>query len=568
MDILIVDDDQVDRALVIRTIKKSNLNVNITEAITVDEGLRCYAKQHFDIVLLDYRMPERDGIEMMMEIRNEPRSNDTAIVMMSASEDEALAVECIRAGAQDFITKSEITDTRLRRALLHASTRFDLEKQLFETFQKVKSLAETDALTGLSNRYLFDESLKQALANNRRNKSKLALLLFDLDDFKSVNDTYGHDVGDILLNKIVSRIKGCLRGNELFSRLGGDEFAITLTSLESPENASLVARRILRVLQKPVEIESVTINTSASIGIALCSEYQRTSDDLFKFADIAMYRAKKQGKGQVCFFEPKMQELFHSRLKTETELKQAINKNQLQLHYQPIINPTDAHQVLGFEALVRWKVTNTIRLPEQFLEIAEETHQIIDIDRWVISEALSQQARWNSSARTPPLTMAINVSASHLADSSIVEHVKACLKEHNTIPSSVSIEFTEAALIKNAKSTKAVLKALNELGVKLSLDDFGTGLSSLTQLQDFPLSVLKIDRSLLSDLNDQKTTLIESIVSMASILKLDIVAEGIETDEHQALCQKLKIQQAQGYYFSKPATTKDIESKFINQSDV
>lgn len=199
MNILLVDDDQVDRELVKRALQKSNLKTLISEAITVDEGLKMYAANNYDIVLLDYQMPQRNGIEMIEELRSEVKANSTAIVMMSSSEDEELSLACIRAGAHDFILKSDITAARLKRALLHASTRFELEKKLYQTYQKVKSLAETDALTGLSNRYFFDESLKQVLTVNKRCEQKSALLLFDLDYFKLVNDSFGHDVGDLLL---------------------------------------------------------------------------------------------------------------------------------------------------------------------------------------------------------------------------------------------------------------------------------------------------------------------------------------------------------------------------------
>ncbi|WP_250656257.1 putative bifunctional diguanylate cyclase/phosphodiesterase [Alkalimarinus coralli] len=563
MNILLVDDDQVDRALVIRTLKKSDLSTRISEAVTVDQGLDMYASDSYDLVLLDYRLPQRNGIEMIVELRNEPKENSTAIVMMSSSEDEALSLECIRAGAQDFLLKSEITEARLKRALLHASTRFELEKKLYQTYQKVKSLAETDSLTGLPNRYFFEESLKRAIVLSMRNKHKLALLLFDLDNFKLVNDTFGHDTGDVLLKKVVSRAKSCLRGNEIFARLGGDEFAILLSDLDTEEQAGQVARRIVSVLHKPFEIAATAIQTTLSVGIALNPENGCSSEELVKYADIAMYRAKKLGRNQVCFFEEEMQQKFYNRIKIEAELREAIDKNQFRLHYQPIVNPEDK-SVKGFEALIRWQVENELRGPDQFIEIAEETQQIVSIGFWVIEEAISTLAKWNATSNGS-LTMAINVSAHQLSDNGLVEFLTDCLDRYNVPAELIDIELTETALFKDTPETHNVMVGLSALNCRLSLDDFGTGFSSIAHLRNYPISVVKIDKSLMPEnIDDSKNiALIEGLVSMASILGLDVVAEGVETEHQVLLCQQLNIRYVQGYYFSKPLPRQDIEKNFL-----
>lgn len=563
MNILLVDDDDVDRALVTRTLKKGGLHATITEAVSVDTGLKLYRKHKYDIILLDYRMPKRDGIEMMVEIRNESGISDTAIVMMSSSEDEELALECIRAGAQDFITKSDVSETRLRRALLHATTRFDLEEQLHNTYQKVKELAETDSLTGLANRYVFDESLKLSIDNNRRNDFKMALLLFDLDNFKLINDNFGHDIGDLLLKKVVKRIKSCLRGNELFARLGGDEFAITLNNVKADESASLVARRILNIMHKPVDIASVSINMTTSIGIALHPDNAQTSEELFKYADIAMYRAKKLGKKQVCFFEEEMQQKFHTRLQIEMELREALVKNQLCLYFQPIMNP-NSNTITGFEALLRWVIHGKVRTPDQFIEIAEESHQIDEIGRWVISHAIETIAKWNK-VRVTPWSIAINVSAVQLTDPKLVQHLDSQLQRHNLAPHLVDIELTETALLQETVHTKDVLNKINRLGVRLALDDFGTGYSSVSHLRNYPIHVVKIDRSLMpSEVASEKSiSLIKGLVSMLTILGLDIVAEGAESLQHINLCKSLNITKIQGYYYSKPLSIDEVERTHI-----
>lgn len=563
MDILLVDDDQIDRAAVIRTLKKSNLSVYIEEAVTVDQGLELYAKHAFDIVLLDYSMPARDGIEMILDIRNESKGSNTAIVMMSTFEDESIALECIKAGAQDFLIKSEISEKKLRRAILHSTTRHELERKLFETYQQVKHLAETDALTKLPNRYFFDESLKIAITNNRRNEHSLALLLFDIDNFKLINDNFGHDVGDLLLKKNVEKIKGCLRGNEIFARLGGDEFAITLGNLVNNEQALAVAQRIINVMQEPVEIATTTINSTVSIGIALHPCNGKTSEELFKYADIAMYRAKKLGKNQICFFEDEMQQKFHQRLKVELELREAIEKRQFELHYQPVVDPK-SESVMGFEALVRWSIDGKIRAPYEFIEIAEETQQISAIGLWVIEEAISTLSKWNQTSRTP-FTMAINLSAVQLGDYTAVETLVDCLSRYDVSPHLVEIELTETALFKDCITSRQVLKSIVEAGCRLSLDDFGTGYSSIAHLRNHPISIVKIDKSLMPD-DEQDTkhiALVKGLVSMASILGLDVVAEGVATELHAELCKQLHIGRAQGYYYSRPQPQYIIQDRYV-----
>tara|TARA_R110001583_G_scaffold81253_2_gene216980 strand:+ start:6021 stop:7712 length:1692 start_codon:yes stop_codon:yes gene_type:complete len=563
MDILLVDDDTVDRAVITRTLKKSNLTVNITEAMSVDQGLKLYADNNFDVILLDYNLPMRDGIEMIVEIRREPKSSNTAIVMMSTSEDEVLALKCIKAGAQDFLIKSEISEKKLSRAILHSAARHELENKLFETYQKVKVLAETDSLTSLPNRYFFDESLKLAIANNRRKNNTLALLLLDLDNFKLINDNFGHDTGDIFLQKTVATIKSCLRGNELFARLGGDEFAITLTDIESSEHASIVAQRIIKAMQEPLEIASTLIYSTVSIGIAIHVNDNESSEELFKHADIAMYRAKKWGRNQACFFENKMQEKFHNRLKTEIELRVALDKEQFELFYQPVLEP-HSDRVKGFEALIRWQVDGIVRMPDDFIQVAEETQQIIPIGVWVLEKAISTLAKWNMGVKEP-YTMSINVSAVQLRSLDLVDALVNCLSLYKVPAHLIEIELTETALFKDTLNSRQVISGLKESGCRLSLDDFGTGYSSIAHLRNYPISIVKIDKSLMPE-NQQDVkniALVEGLVAMATILGLNVVAEGIETQAHVDLCKKLNIQRAQGYFYAKPKPQFEIEKDYL-----
>lgn len=563
MNVMIVDDDIVDSELMSRTLKKSDLDASIMTAETVDEGLNHSRSNIFDIILLDYHMPNRSGLEMIAELRKETRPNNTTIVMMSTSEDQEIAIDCIKAGAQDFLIKSEINVLRLKRAILHAQTRFELEKKLFASYGKMKKIAESDSLTGLANRYRFDDALKINILNNTRTDDRIAVLMIDLDNFKYVNDSFGHDSGDELLKQVVNRIHKCLRGNEIFARLGGDEFAISLINLKSTKHASIVAQRIIKALRNPFTISNVEINCTASIGISICPNNGVTSTDLLKNADIAMYRAKNLGRNQIRFFEESMQVQFYQRMLLENELTDAQHNNQFILFYQPILNPWDK-TISGFEALIRWDFAGDIRMPDSFIPVAEDSKQIVPIGRWCIREAIRTIANWNQSTHQQ-YSMAINVSPIQLQDIDLVCFIEQCLNEFSVPAQQIEIEITESVLLKNTCVSKCVIESLHELGCRISLDDFGTGYSSLSHLQNFPIDTIKLDRSLMPVSRDSKSSrLIEGVVALAKILDLNIIAEGVETAEHLSLCKELDIFNIQGFYYSKPDSRQNVESKFLN----
>ncbi len=563
LNVLIVDDDRVDQELVQRALKKSNLDVTIHTAKTVDEGLEQYRKNTFDIILLDYRMPERDGIEMIQELEQEAQNTSTAIVMMSSSEDEQLAIDCLKAGAQDFLMKSEVTGVRLRRAVLHAKTRFDLERKLADSYQKVKLLSESDPLTGLSNRYYFEQSLKSNIVNNIRGNHKLALLLIDLDNFKFINDTYGHAVGDKLLIMVVESIKACLRGNELFARLGGDEFSICLSNLESVKHASQVATRVVDTLTLPFLINESEIHSTASIGISIYPDNADNAEELFKQADIAMYRAKKLGRSRVCFFEEEMQEKFHLRALLENELKQAQELKQFLLHYQPIVNPRD-ETVFGFEALIRWGLDGRLRFPRDFVPVAEQSQQMISIGRWIIKTAICSLAQFNK-GRDKLFTMTINFSTIQFQDAKLIEFIRSCLDEFKVPPQLIAFELTECAFSTDSYDSLKIINKLDEMGCKIALDNFGKGSSSINHLKVFPISLVKIDKSLMPEnLDDsQNMALIKGLTLMLQLLERDIVAEGIETKAQISVCAELGINKAQGFFFSKAKSIDDIKLEYL-----
>ena len=564
MNILIVDDDKVDRESIRRSLKSSNSSSRIHEVESVDEALAILKEQHFDLILLDYNLPQRNGIELLLELQSDVDMKATAIIMMSSNEEDELALECIRAGAQDFLTKTEINAFRLHRAIINAHARSDMEQQLFQSYTKTKELAEKDSLTGLANRYFFDESLKVDIANNVRTKEIIALLLFDIDHFKFVNDNYGHDVGDQLLIDVVNRIKLCLRGSELFSRLGGDEFAITLTNLQSASDASIIATRILALFDDPFEIGDLSIKSSVSIGISIHPQDATKAQELFKYADIAMYRAKKMGRNQFYYFEAAMQKQFFSEFKLETDLRVATETNNFTLHYQPVLDGI-TKKLTGVEALIRWDNNGIMIGPDTFIPIAEKTLLILDIGKWVITEAISQLAQWNKKLNTP-ISMAINLSAVQLKDLTLLDHIKACLSEYRVDASLIVFELTETALLIDSKQSTHTIENISKIGCKIALDDFGTGFSSLSHLIQYPLNIVKIDKSLMPSVSNEKKVrhLLVGLVSMVKSLGHELVAEGIEQESDLALCTTLAIDKLQGYYFDKPLTENQFKEKYLS----
>ncbi len=552
MNILIVDDDFVDR----ESIKRSLLNLGektfVTEAESVDRALVFCQSIQFDVILLDYRMPPRDGVELLLELQKDNLVKNNVILMMSNSEDDEIAIRCIEAGAHDFLLKKDITETRLRRAILQAGKRFELEKELRKSFKQVKKLAERDPLTDLANRYLFEESFKIALANNKRNESYLSLMVFDIDDFKLINDNFGHLTGDQLLVKLSNRISSCLRGNELFARLGGDEFAIVLINQDEIHNSTSVAKRISNVLQLPFTIDSHEIRVTISVGIAIAADNLSSPEELLKQADIAMYRSKRRGRGKISFFEEEMQQSVEQRLRMETGLIRALREDEFVMYYQPILYSEDM-RLRGFEALIRWQTADGMVPPNEFIPVAEQSHKMIEMGRWIIREAIRQMAEWQAQGHTD-LVVSINISAVQFSDESLPGYVGEQCEEFDVSPDSLEFELTETALIDNPESKHKFIDRLRELGVSIALDDFGTGYSSVSHLKLFPIDTVKLDRLVLpeADNDNRDILLFTALAQMLNTLGISTVAEGVETEKQEALCKELGIAKLQGYYYSKP----------------
>ena len=430
---------------------------------------------------------------------------------------------------------------------------------------EIKNLAFYDPLTGLPNRRLLTDRLKWALASSARTNKQGAMLFIDLDNFKTLNDTLGHDIGDMLLQQVAKRLESCVREGDTVARLGGDEFVVMLEDLseediEAASKSELVGTKILNTLQHPYNLNGHEYINTPSIGAALFNDHKVGIEELFKQADIAMYQAKKAGRNQLRFFNPEMQQAINLRASLERELSKALELHQFQLYFQVQVN--QSLLPVGAEALIRWiNPSRGLVPPNQFIHLMEENGMIVPVGAWVLRTACEQINQWQQDEKTRHLTLAVNVSAKQFYQRDFVSQVKTILRETGANPSKLKLELTESMLVENIDETIVSMEALRELGVHFSLDDFGTGYSSLQYLKRLPLDQLKIDQSFVHDINSNSSdsTIVRTIIAMADSLNLDVIAEGVETDEQrQALLHDGCIQY-QGYLMGRPVPIDQFE---------
>jgi diguanylate cyclase (GGDEF)-like protein/PAS domain S-box-containing protein len=432
--------------------------------------------------------------------------------------------------------------------------------------EKIRRLAFHDPLTDLPNRQLLLDRLHQALATYSRSNRKGALLFIDLDNFKSLNDTLGHAMGDLLLQQVAQRLVSCVREGDTVSRLGGDEFVVVLQDLsekevEAVEQAETIGAKILASLNQPYQLDKGKFRHSGSIGVILFSGAHQEPEELLKQADIAMYQSKTAGRNTLRFFDPRMQEVINNRVALESELRKAIDNQQFHLHYQ--VQVDNSRRPIGAEVLIRWMHPEQGMVsPAQFIPLAEETGLIIPIGNWVLHSACAQISAWQQDNLTLDLTLAVNVSAKQFRQADFVSQVEASIQHHGIIPRLLKLELTESLLLEDVSSTVATMRALKEIGVQFSLDDFGTGYSSLQYLKQLPLNQIKIDQSFVRDIaiDQNDAAIVQTILAMAETLGFDVIAEGVETEAQRDFLDLRGCHAYQGYLFGKPMPIEQFES--------
>lgn len=430
--------------------------------------------------------------------------------------------------------------------------------------EKLKYQAHHDTLTGLPNRQLFNDRLEMAIAFAKRHLQRVAVLFIDLDNFKNVNDTMGHYVGDILLQHVAEILKSCIRTEDTVARLGGDEFMIILQDIESENNAVETARRILGEFSRPIHIQENEFFINASIGITI---YPDDGDDVLtivKNADLAMYRVKETGKNSYQLFTKTMNEKVQHRVNLERELRKAMHDNEFEVHYQPKVS-LKTGKITSSEALIRWNKDGRLIPPMDFIPVAEEAGHIVNIGKYVLRKACEDTMKWHKMG-FKDLSVAVNLSARQFRDENLTENVYAILKETGLPPQNLELEITENIVMEDIQTSIIYMAKLVEHGIKISIDDFGTGYSSLSYLKKFPISILKIDRSFIKDIPEDTDdiAIAKSIISLAKALNLQVVAEGVETEEQMNFCGEHECDEIQGYYFSKPVNFEDFSDMLAN----
>jgi diguanylate cyclase (GGDEF)-like protein/PAS domain S-box-containing protein len=421
--------------------------------------------------------------------------------------------------------------------------------------ERIRYMADHDSLTELPNRTLFRDRLQQAMTHAHRTHAKVAVLFLDLDDFKNINDSLGHEIGDRLLQMVATRLRECVREDDTVARLGGDEFVLSLPLQNGNGDAALVAHKALHALDLPFECDGHELHLSSSIGISVYPDDGDDVDTLMRTADTAMYHAKAKGRSNYQFFTPALNRAAQRRLSLTNALRRALIRNEFELHYQPQVNVENGN-IISAEALLRWnKASKHAVSCNEYIRVAEETGIILQLGEWVLREACKQLKHWHGLGYKD-MMMAVNLSPRQFYQPDFQNRIRGILDEEGLEPESLDLEITEGTLMQCSEDNLSTLHSLSDMGIKLSVDDFGTGYSSLAYLQRFPVDALKIDRSFVSGIGEDRndTTLVEAIISMAHSLRLNVLAEGVETKTQRNFLLSQGCRSAQGFYYSVPVT--------------
>lgn len=560
IQILLVEDNPGDALLV--EMMLSDLPIvtyTVTRANNLTEAMSLLQKYDYDAALLDMSLPDAEGLEIITQLK--PCAPGLPIIVMTGRQDDEFAVQTVKEGVQDYLIKGRIDSWQLTRSLSYAIERKRLEDQMVH-------LAHHDQLTGLTNRVLFQDRLQQSITRAERRQEVFALLYLDLDHFKSINDALGHHVGDELLRAVADRLLASTRESDTVARLGGDEFAVILDNLLDAHAVTPVVEKIMDAIKEPFLIADHTLHVGISMGISLFPDSGQDAENLIKNADSAMYRGKRAGRGQYSYYTSDMNAKALDELQMEMELREALEKGEFTLHYQPKIELA-TQKIVSVEALIRWQHPRGRMIsPAEFIPLAEMTGLILPIGEWVLEEACRQLACWqNLGFRS--FRMAVNISARQLRNPNIIKVILAAIGKAGITANELEVEITESLLMEDTEINNLILQELKQHNIRVSMDDFGTGYSSLSYLNKFNIDTLKIDRSFVKDIptDADAVAIATAIIALGKSLRLNVIAEGVETEEQYNFLTKMDCDGAQGYYFSKPLPADEFLQFFENYNE-
>ncbi|WP_434684577.1 EAL domain-containing response regulator [Pseudanabaena minima] len=599
--ILIVDDEPRNFDVIEAFLNEYDYELNY--ASSGQEALKSLEIIEIDLILLDVMMPDMDGIEVCERIKAIPKYRPIPIIMVTALTAKEDLAKCLNAGAVDFISKpvhalelrarmqsmlslkqqyDALQISLERQSVLEAEKRellenrnIELEKQVYARTAALKVASDLithnalhDPLTDLPNRRFLLDRIDQSIKRSQQLDSyNYAILFLDLDQFKVVNDSLGHIIGDQLLISIAEKLKAHLEDVYLVARFGGDEFVILLEYISNIDEVIKITEQILKAFQLPLILNGGEIFINVSIGIVLGNKNYHQAADLLRDSDLAMYKAKAQGSNSYKIFDTNMHNQAIKRLTLETDLRNEINRQEFIVYYQPIMDILNGDRLIGFEALVRWQhPTIGLVSPVDFVTIAEETGAIVALDSWMFYEACKQLAQWQAKyTSSPALKMSINLSVQNIRNPNLLTDIDRILAETGLDGRSISLEITESILIADIEKTIDLLTQIKARNIQVSIDDFGTGYSSLNYIHRLPVDYLKIDRSFINQMQEGSSNcqIVRTIIALSNQLGLAVVAEGIETLEQLQILRDLKCEFGQGYLFSKPLPVKEIEAKFM-----
>jgi diguanylate cyclase (GGDEF)-like protein len=570
--ILIVDDTKANLVALQVLLKPIQADIVIAESgeqalLAAEEN-----EEHIALILLDVQMPVMDGFEVARLLQQNENTRSIPIIFITANQDDGQIEEAYLSGAVDYIQKpirktALISKVRVFLDLWQLRHGLELEvEQRRVAEHRVEHLATHDPLTNLPNRRGLYEELSELIYRSQRYKYSSAVIYVDLDGFKYVNDHFGHEAGDRLLTQVAANFKAIVRQTDSVARIGGDEFIVLITDIDGETSLITKIENLLNEASRPLEFNGHKISIGASVGIALYPDHGDDAETLLHHADQAMYQAKNQGKNTFRFFTEDINEKAHRQRELQDNLRKALPNDEFTVFFQPIVDGKTG-QVVSVEALLRWYSAKLGQVfPDEFIPAAESAGLIPELGCWVLKEAIATGADWNKRFGVE-LRIAVNASSIQFRNNLLFDAIKEQIDTHTWNPDLLEVEITEGLLLDDSPEVNTYIEAISNCGVRLSVDDFGTGFSALSYLKNYPVNTVKIDRSFIMDLPGDKenAVLVQAIIAMAHGLRLEVIAEGVETAEQWEYLRALECDYVQGYYFGKPMPRAEFEDFLMEQ---